>query len=157
MQKHEYNIMVEWTGNKGSGTLDYRSYSRDHSIFGRKKEGLILGSSDSSFSGDSKRYNPEELMIASISSCHMLWYLRLCSDHQIIVTDYYDEAEGVLDIKSGGKGKITSVTLKPIVTIANKSVEQLAVDMHKKAHEECFIANSCNFPIHFHPVIKVEE
>ena len=157
MQQHQYKILVEWTGNKGSGTLDYRSYSRDHSILGRKKEGIILGSSDSAFSGDPKRYNPEELMIASISSCHMLWYLRLCSDHQVIVTDYTDEAHGVLDIKSGGKGKITSVTLKPVVTIANPNSETIAMEMHQKAHEECFIANSCNFPIVFQPIIKIEE
>jgi len=153
MGKHHYKITTEWTGNKGSGTLDYRSYSRDHLIFDENKETKILGSSDSAFSGDPKKYNPEDLLIASLSSCHMLWYLHLCADHQIIVTDYIDEASGTLEIPRAKGGRFKEVTLNPKVTIANKDKKDLAMELHKRANEECFIANSCSFPIHHEPTI----
>jgi len=96
MKKHNYSIELEWTGNKGSGTFDYRSYSRNHKFIIEGKPTELLGSSDPNFRGDATRYNPEELFLSSISACHMLWYLHLCSDNGIIVHEYIDKAEGVI-------------------------------------------------------------
>ncbi len=154
MKTHQYSIKVEWTGNKGSGTFDYRAYSRDHIISNPEKETQINGSSDSAFYGDSARYNPEDLLIASLSSCHMLWYLHLCVNHEIIVIDYIDQAEGVLQENKDGSGQFKEVTLKPTVTISNKKNNDLAIKLHEKANEMCFIANSCNFEIKYQPTIK---
>ena len=97
MKKHQYNLRVEWTGNKGSGTFDYRSYSRNHRIIIPSKSSELLGSSDPNFRGDTSRYNPEELLLSSVSACHMLWYLHLCSDNDVIVHEYIDDAEGTME------------------------------------------------------------
>ncbi|MFV0530913.1 MAG: OsmC family protein [Flavobacteriales bacterium] len=155
MKTHYYSTKVEWTGNKGSGTFDYRAYSRDHIISGTGKTTQINGSSDSAFYGDSSRYNPEDLLIASLSSCHMLWYLHLCVNHGIIVINYMDQAEGVLQENSDGSGQFKEVTLKPTVTINKKENIDLALQLHKKANKMCFIANSCNFKINHEPIIKI--
>ncbi len=155
MKTHHYSIKVEWTGNKGSGTFDYRAYSRDHIISDSKKETIINGSSDSSFYGDDARYNPEDLLIASLSSCHMLWYLHLCVNHGIIVTDYKDYAEGILEENKDGSGQFKEVTLKPVVTISKEENRSLAMELHQKANTMCFIANSCNFEVKHQPHIQI--
>ncbi len=154
MKTHQYSIKVEWTGNKGSGTFDYRAYSRDHIISNTIKNTQINGSSDSAFYGDASRYNPEDLLISSLSSCHMLWYLHLCVNHGIIVVDYIDHAEGILEENKDGSGQFKEVTLKPTVTISKEENKELALQLHKKANEMCFIANSCNFEIKHQPIIK---
>lgn len=156
MKTHQYAIKVEWIGNKGSGTFDYRAYSRDHIISGTNKTTPINGSSDSAFYGDATRYNPEDLLISSLSSCHMLWYLHLCVNHGIIVIDYVDYAEGILEENKDGGGQFKEVTLKPTITISKKENEELALQLHKKANEMCFIANSCNFKIKHQPTIKTK-
>ncbi|APD06852.1 hypothetical protein UJ101_01333 [Flavobacteriaceae bacterium UJ101] len=155
MKTHQYSIKVEWTGNKGSGTFDYRAYSRDHIISNAIKNTQINGSSDSAFYGDASRYNPEDLLISSLSSCHMLWYLHLCVNHGIIVVDYIDHAEGILEENKDGSGQFKEVTLKPTVTISKEENKELALQLHKKANEMCFIANSCNFVIKHQPIIKI--
>ena len=119
MKKHNYKIKTVWTGNEGRGTKNYKTYNRNHSVSGKEKYTEILGSSDPSFLGDKTRYNPEDLFLSSISSCHMLWYLHLCSSNNIIVTAYIDNATGIMEENSNGKGKFISVTLNPIITIAN--------------------------------------
>ena len=154
MKTHKYSIKVEWTGNKGSGTFDYRAYSRDHIISNPIKANQITGSSDSNFYGDKSRYNPEDLLISSISSCHMLWYLHLCVNHGIIVIDYIDQAEGILEENQDGSGQFKEVTLKPVITISKKENKELALQLHEKANNMCFIANSCNFQIKHQPQIK---
>ena len=156
MKKHNYNIHLEWTGNKGSGTFDYRSYSRDHNISGIDKTSSILGSSDPSFRGDHNRYNPEELFLSSLASCHMLWYLHLCSANDIIVLEYTDEPEGVMMEKEDGSGAFSSVTLKPRVIVAKDDKISLAHELHHKANDMCFIANSCNFKIEHIPTITTK-
>ncbi len=157
-RNHEYAIKVEWKGNKGSGTFDYRAYSRDYVISEAKKEKVIEGSSDSAFYGTNSKYNPEDLLIASISSCHMLWYLHLCVNHGIIVMDYVDCAEGIMQENEDGSGQFISVTLKPVITISaddsDSEKEILAMKLHQKANEMCFIANSCNFKIQHEPTIN---
>lgn len=155
MKKHHYQIKMEWTGNLGTGTKNYQTYSRDHEINGHNKQLALPGSSDPSFKGDESRYNPEELLVSTISSCHMLWYLHLCSDNKIIVNSYLDNAEGIMEQFDNGSGKFRSVTLKPQIVIENKSdIIPLATELHHKAHEMCFIANSVNFEVMVVPEIE---
>lgn len=151
---HHYEITICWTGNLGSGTSGYKEYSRDH-IISAKDKPEILASSDSVFQGDSKKYNPEDMLVASLSSCHMLWYLHLCADHGITVTNYEDQATGIMEVLKNGSGHFTKVTLYPKVLIKETDKVKLATELHEKAHQYCFIANSCNFPIHHIPTILV--
>jgi organic hydroperoxide reductase OsmC/OhrA len=152
---HHYSLCVKWTGNKGQGTKDYRAYERSHIILADNKP-IIAGSSDPSFRGDGTRYNPEELFVASLSTCHMLWYLHLCSDAGIIITDYVDHATGTMAETSNGGGRFTEVVLHPTVTITHESMLEKAGAIHHTANELCFIANSCNFPIHHNAVFIVQ-
>jgi organic hydroperoxide reductase OsmC/OhrA len=143
-QEHHYSAKIVWTGNVGNGTADYRAYKRDHEIKSPGKA-VIAGSSDPNFRGDAARYNPEELLVSSLSACHMLWYLHLCSDAGIVVESYEDEAEGVMETSADGGGRFIRVTLRPQVCV-NGSAAQ-AETLHQRAHELCFIANSVNFPV----------
>lgn len=156
MKSHVYKSTVEWTGNKGSGTFDYRSYSRDHVISGVDKRSTILGSSDPSFRGDNLRYNPEELFVSSISSCHMLWFLHLCAVNDVIVLEYTDTASGEMIENTDGSGKFKQVSLHPQVTVAKDIMLTKINDLHKEAHKMCFIANSCNFQITVNPISLVK-
>ncbi len=151
---HTYEIVTRWTGNLGSGTSGYRAYSRDHEFRGPGKLGPIFGSSDPTFRGDSKRYNPEELLVASLSACHLLWYLHLCADAGVVVLDYVDAAQGTLAIDADGGGRFTEVVLRPQVTVAFAEQEQVAQALHAEAHRLCFIANSVNFPVRHVPAVK---
>ena len=146
MKRHEYKLQVEWTGNSGEGTRTYRSYKRDYSIDAHGKPS-IQGSSDPAFLGDPSRYNPEELLVASLSSCHMLWYLHLCAVNGIVVLKYVDSASGVMEEGSDGSGEFTSVTLNPTVTVATTSAREKAIALHEEAHAQCFLAKSVKFPI----------
>lgn len=143
MPEHFYQISFEWTGNKGQGTKNYRVYDRAYEIEVQGKP-VILGSSDPVFRGDKTKYNPEELLVASLSSCHLLWYLHLCADAGVIVIDYQDRARGEMSDQDGS-GKFTKAILQPEVTITAESDLELARQLHDKAHECCFIANSVNF------------
>lgn len=147
MKQHEFSIVTSWTGNAGTGTSAYSAYRRDHLIAGQGKAAPIEGSSDPAFRGDGSRYNPEELLIASLSSCHMLWYLHLCADAGIVVTAYRDEASGTLEISPGGGGRFTRVVLRPHVGLADAADAEKAAQLHHSAHEKCFIAESVNFPV----------
>jgi organic hydroperoxide reductase OsmC/OhrA len=146
MKAHHYSLTVNWTGNKGEGTNGYKSYERSHEIVIDAKE-IIIGSSDSAFLGDSTKHNPEELLLASISSCHMLWYLHLCSDAGIVVTNYTDNAKGIMEETADAGGKFTSVTLYPTITLKNITQQEQADALHSKANKLCFIANSLNFKV----------
>jgi organic hydroperoxide reductase OsmC/OhrA len=155
-ENHLYKTTVTWTGNKGSGTMDFRSYDRDYIVTVEGKAD-ISGSSDSAFLGDKSKHNPEDLLVASISSCHMLWYLHLCSKNEIVVIDYQDHAVGTLQESNDGSGKFESVTLRPQVLIANKIHLELANSLHTEANKMCFIANSLNFPVKHEPSCKAEN
>lgn len=146
MKEHFYQLTVEWTGNKGQGTLDYTSYERNHTISALGKP-PILGSSDPSFRGDITKYNPEELLLASLSTCHMLWFLHFCAEHNIVVVEYTDHPKGVMEETPQGSGKFKSVTLYPEVTITNSDKAMLIDELHSKANKFCFIANSVNFKV----------
>jgi len=150
---HHYTTTIEWTGNRGTGTSAYRAYSRDHVIrIPGKSE--IPGSADPLFLGDPARHNPEEMLVASLSTCHMLWYLHICADAGIVVTAYRDAAEGVMALESDGGGQFTRVTLRPEVTLTAVADEPKARGMHHDAHEKCFIARSVNFPVAVEPVFR---
>lgn len=144
---HHYNITNEWTGNLGSGTLDYRAYKRDHLISVAGKNAPIEGSSDPDFRGDPKRYNPEELFLSSLSTCHMLWYLHLASANGITVLEYVDNAEGEMAEDADGAGRFISVTLQPRIVIAQADKLDQARALHNEAGKKCFIANSVKVPI----------
>lgn len=156
MKQHHYKIALEWTGNEGDGTKNYRSYNRNHKVNVAGKQQEILGSSDPSFLGDPSRYNPEELFLSSIASCHMLWYLHLCSAHKITVTEYLDQATGIMEETESGSGRFTSVTLYPQVKIKEVDMIEKANELHEAANQMCFIANSCNFKIQHQPITKVK-
>ena len=156
MKQHHYEIQVTWTGNLGSGTSDYRAYNRDHDISAAGKP-TLPGSSDPAFRGDRTRYNPEDLLVASLSTCHMLWYLHFCATSGIVVTDYRDDARGTMQETDEGGGHFTEVMLKPVVTVAPGANRALALTLHEKAHNHCFIANSVKFPVLCRPEIKEES
>jgi organic hydroperoxide reductase OsmC/OhrA len=149
---HSYTAAVTWRGNLGTGTSDYRSYERAHSISGAGKP-EIAGSSDPGFHGDETRWNPEELLVASLSACHMLWYLHLASVAGVVVTDYADEAEGTMEESGGGEGRFVLAVLRPRVSIAPGSDAVRARELHRDAHAKCFIAQSVNFAVECEPEI----
>lgn len=151
-KQHHYAVTVTWTGNRGTGTSEYRAYDRHHTISANGKADLDA-SSDPAFMGDKTKYNPEDLLVASLSSCHMLWYLHLCADAGIIVTEYADHATGVM-LQTAAGGHFTEVTLHPVVTITDAAMADKANELHEVAHKHCFIANSCNFPVYHKPVCK---
>lgn len=154
-KEHNYSLTIKWTGNTGKGTAGYAAFERSHTIIVDNKVD-IAASSDPAFRGDSSKHNPEELLLASVSSCHMLWYLHLCAEAGIIVTDYVDNAAGIMAETQNGSGKFTEITLHPIVTIKEIVMKEKANDLHKKANEMCFIANSLNFPVQHKSIIKCE-
>lgn len=154
-KSHHYSLDIKWTGNTGEGTKNYRSYERSHIISVENKT-EIAASSDPSFRGDKTKHNPEELFLASLSSCHMLWYLHLCADAGIVVTNYSDQATGTMTETANGGGRFTEVVLHPSVTITNEAMLEKATSLHHKANVLCYIANSCNFPILHKPVIIVK-
>ncbi len=155
---HDYAVTVHWTGNRGVGTRGYSEYSRDHDIAAEGKS-VIQGSSDPAFRGDAMRWNPEELLVASLSACHKLWYLHLCSVEGIVVTDHIDRASGRMVESTGGGGRFVEVVLSPRVTLAAGSDVEVAHKLHHAANEKCFIANSVNFEVRHEPeiVMTAEE
>jgi organic hydroperoxide reductase OsmC/OhrA len=153
MCEHHYRITTTWTGNLGTGTSDYRAYSRDHEITIAGKNAPLAGSSDAAFRGDPARYTPEELLVASLSACHMLWFLHLCADAGIVVIDYEDAASGAMSENADGSGEFTRVVLRPRAVITDAARIADAIALHPRAHELCFIARSVNFPVEHEPVI----
>lgn len=151
MKNHSYELLIEWKGNRGTGTSGYREYGREHLISAGGKN-PIEASSDPSFNGDLARYNPEEMLVASLSSCHMLWFLHLCADSGIIITSYSDKPIGIMD--EGNKespGRFIKVTLRPQIEMTGKAGLQQIISLHESAHKLCFIANSVNFPVVIEP------
>lgn len=154
---HSYQVRTTWTGNRGEGTSGYRGYGRDHEVAVSGADDAarpqpIAGSSDPAFRGDPARWNPEQLLTASLSQCHMLWYLHLCATAGVVVTGYTDEARGSMLEAAGGGGRFTEVVLRPEVTVADPAMVERAETLHKQAHDTCFIANSVNFPVRHEPV-----
>lgn len=156
MKSHQFKGSLEWSGNLGTGTSAYDQYGRNFKVNTPGKF-PIHGSADPAFRGDAERINPEDFFLNALSSCHMLWYFHLCADAGVVVVAYRDEYEGKLEIGEGGIGRMTSVVLRPIVTIdAQASVANatdLAKQLHHKAHEKCFIANSVTTEVACEPTV----
>lgn len=145
-REHRYRATITWTGNPGGGTSQRGDHSRNHEIAIKGKP-VILGSSDPGFRGDPARHNPEDLLVASLSACHMLWYLSLCARAGIVVTVYVDRAEGTMVEDASGGGTFTQVVLKPEITLGPGADRERADALHHEAHEKCFISQSVNFPV----------
>lgn len=151
---HRYETTVRWTGDAGSGTSDYRGYRRDHEVHGDGKP-TILGSSDPAFRGDPARWNPEELLVASLAQCHMLWYLHLCATAGVVVTGYADTSVATMAMDAtGGGGQFTEVILRPVVTVADPSMADQARALHDEVGALCFIARSVSFPVRHEPTVR---
>lgn len=150
---HHYAMNLVWTGNRGTGTSSYRAYGRDHLISAEGKPD-IDGSSDRVFHGDPERWNPEELLLAALSQCHMLSYLHVATLHGVVVEEYTDSATGTMEQTANGGGHFTSATLRPVVTISAGD-PAVALAIHHEASEKCFIAASVSFPVGHEPQVVV--
>ncbi|PWW67130.1 OsmC family protein [Actinokineospora spheciospongiae] len=146
-RQHDYRVTVRWSGDTGAG---YRDYVRDHDVVVEGKP-VLKGSADPAFRGTSERWNPEELLVASLSECHMLTFLSLCARAGVVVTGYVDAATGAMREEPGNSGRFTEVVLRPEVTVADPAMVERAEALHERAHDTCFIANSVNFPVRHEP------
>jgi len=153
---HHYSAQVTWRGNTGSGTSSYAGYSRNHEISAQRRA-VIEASSDPAFRGDKTRYNPEELLVASASACHMLSYLHLCALNGVVVLSYEDHPTGEMEEILGGPGGFVRVDLHPSVIIKDASDKQRADALHQEAHKNCFIANSLRVPVFTYPQTAVRS
>jgi organic hydroperoxide reductase OsmC/OhrA len=154
LHEHRYALTVQWTGNLGGGTSSYRGYSRDHDVLIPGMP-VLKGSADPTFHGDRERYNPEQLLLAALAQCHMLSYLHVAVKHGVVVTDYRDEATGLMRMNRDGSGQFESVTLHPRVTVGQPIQAELAGRLHHEANQLCFIARSVNFPVEHEPATLV--
>ncbi len=153
---HRYAVTLAWTGNTGTGTATHRGYERAHVIRAAGKPDLP-GSSDPAFRGDAARWNPEELLLASLCACHQLWYLSLCAEAGVVVTAYEDAAEGEMVEEADGAGRFVRATLHPRVTVTANSDAAAAAALHDRAHAMCFIARSVAFPVEHRATIVRSE
>lgn len=148
--EHEYSATLVWEGNTGEGTARYDAYSRRYRVSIEGK-GELEGSADPSFRGDPALHNPEDLLLASLSACHMLTYLALCAQRGIKVLSYVDSATGRMQVDRDGGGRFEEVVLRPEITIQGSEQLARATELHERANKLCFIAASCNFPIRHEP------
>lgn len=153
--QHHYKVDVTWTGNQGAGTKTYQGYGREHEIRIAGKP-VLAGSSDPTFRGDASKHNPEDMLVTSLSTCHMLSYLHQAVLAGVVVTAYEDSAEGTMETDAHG-GRFLEVVLHPVVTISAASDPAKAEAAHEPAHHACFIANSVNFPVRCEPRTVVES
>ena len=149
-RQHDYTARVEWTGNRGNGTRSYRGYDRTWDIATPGKP-VVHCSNDPLLGGNPGLPNPEDLLLASLAACHMLWYLHLASVAGIVVTSYQDNPVGVGETSPGGAGRFLSATLKPHILVEAGADLAEAEAIHHRIHEYCFIARSVNFPIRYEP------
>lgn len=149
---HDFTAVIEWTGNRGDGTRTYRGYDRTWNI-AQPGKAVIACSNDPMLGGDATKMNPEDLLIASLAACHMLWYLHLASNAGISVVSYRDEALGSGESERDGTGRFLSATLRPTITVEKGADLQLAAALHEEVHKHCFIARSVNFPVRYEPSI----
>jgi organic hydroperoxide reductase OsmC/OhrA len=149
--EHHFACRLNWTGAKNGGTVSYDAYSREYEITLENKP-ILKGSAAAPFRGDALLYNPEDLLMASLSACHFLSYAALCTRKKIVLVSYEDDAVGKMEM-SAGKIRFTDVLLKPRAVIASGDLD-LAKKLHDKAHEECFIASSVNFPVRHEATVE---
>ena len=157
MRTHHYSVTNRWTGDLGTGTSNYRAYSRNYELSTPAKSVTIPGSADPMFRGDRSRYNPEELLVGALSACHMLWALHYCADAGIVVTEYVDEAAGEMAERPDGSGEFTSVVLHPCMRISDAARVADAIAIHARVHAVCAIARSVNFSVTCEPTVTAGE
>ncbi len=145
-KQHEYTCRIDWTGNRGAGTRTYRGYDRTWDVVTPGKP-VIHCSNDPLLGGDPALPNPEDLLLASLSSCHMLWYLHLASSAGIVVHRYTDDPLGVGEVHPDGSGQFLRATLRPTIVVDEGTDIARARAIHGDVHRYCFIARSVNFPI----------
>lgn len=155
-KEHHYKLKVYWDGADEAGTKNLRSYDRSHTVVIGDKPKLHLTTDDRSV-GDNSKLNPEELLVSAVASCHMLSYLYLCSMEGIVITSYEDNATGLMIERAKGKSRFEEVILNPVFTVSNDSMIEKALEMHKTAHEFCYIANSVNFEVKCYPKCDVKS
>lgn len=155
-RRHRYGITSFWTGDRGRGTADYRSYDRHYDTTSPGRP-AIAGSSDPAFRGDEERWNPELLLVAALSQCHLLSYLHRCAVGGVTVTGYTDTAVGTMVQDGDDGGRFEEVVLRPVVTVADASMVERAEQLHEEASRRCFIASSVNFPVRHEPRVTVER
>jgi organic hydroperoxide reductase OsmC/OhrA len=147
---HRYEPTVRWTGDRGSGTSGYRAYGRDHEVLGPGKP-PVPGSADPAFRGDPSRWNPEELLVAALAQCHMLWFLHLAATDGVVVTGYVDTPTGTMAENQDGSGEFTDVLLRPEVVVRAAEMVERVEPLHEQAHRMCFLARSVSFPVRHEP------
>jgi organic hydroperoxide reductase OsmC/OhrA len=152
--RHRYTTTTVWTGDRGAGTADYRAYDRTLETRAPGRP-TLLGSSDKPFRGTADRWNPELLLLAALSECHLLSYLHCCATGGVVVVAYEDEAEGEMVEDGQGGGRFSSVVLRPVVTVAEAQMADAAQELHGLASQRCFIAASMNFPVEHEPQVRV--
>jgi organic hydroperoxide reductase OsmC/OhrA len=150
---HHHEARIQWTGNRGTGTSAYRAYDRSWD-FCTPGKSVIHCSNDPMLGGDPSRHNPEDMLVAALSSCHMLWYLHLCAVGGVVVLSYEDDAIGEMVMHRDGSGEFSSVLLRPRVLVTAGSDRRRAAAIHDDAHRFCFIARSVNFPVRIEPAIE---
>ena len=149
MAEHHYETRLSWSDV--AGTADYRAYSRQHEVAASGRP-VLTGSADRAFRGDPSRWNPELLLLAALSECHLLSYLSFCARAGVVVTAYADRATGTMR-QEGLGGRFTEVVLRPAVTVAGSDMCDEAARLHGPAHEACFIASSVSFPVRHEPSV----
>lgn len=158
---HSYTVDVLWTGAGATGTTSYTAYSRDHEVLVEGRPPLAA-SSDPAFRGDPARHSPEQLFVASLAECHMLWFLHMAAQDGVVVVGYHDEAVGTMRVESAGAGQFTDVVLHPRITVLDDLpagapdavTDERVARLHERAHEHCFLARSVNFPVRHEPVTR---
>ncbi len=148
---HHYKITAIWQGNKGTGTSSVKAYDRSHTVSVAGKPDLHL-TTDNPHVGDKSKLNPEDLLVTAVSSCHMLSYLYICAMEGVVVTEYIDRATGTMVEYEEGGGQFREITLNPVVTVLDESMVERSIELHHKAHDICYIANSVNFEIKNNPI-----
>ncbi len=151
MPEHRYETRLTWADP--AGTVDYRTYARQHEVTAPGRP-VLLGSADRPFRGDPARCNPELLLLAALSECHLLSYLSFCARGGVVVTSYADRASGTMQ-QEGMGGRFTEVVLRPEVVVTEESMREQAEALHGPAHDACFIASSVNFPVRHDVRIEV--
>src|SRR5215207_8789226 len=152
--EHSYRVGVVWTGDRGAGTASYRGYGREHEVHADGRP-PIPGSSDPTFRGDPQRWNPEQLLVAALAQCHMLWFLHLAAEAGVVVTGYADDASGTMVTDATGGGRFAGVVLRPRIEVAEEHMVPAAEALHEQANRLCFVANSVAFPVRHEPVTSV--
>jgi organic hydroperoxide reductase OsmC/OhrA len=155
VRPHVYETRLRWSGPAHGATTSYKSYSREYTIEADGKPAL-RGSADPHFLGDRALYNPEDLLVASLSACHMLSYLAECARAGIDVLAYEDDAHGEMTLIDGAI-RFREVVLHPKVVIADPAGVDAASALHERAHAVCFIANSVNFPVRHAAAVTAAE